>query len=194
MTSNMSISYLENKFSELTYLLYDTEVPLCDLSEKVYPYMSEDVVFKDPWQVTKGKRRYMNGGDGFHCGINFTFDIYQLSVKMNEQDPMKGRCLVDGTMNLDQLRAVLRIPYTYPLRTQLVYEFELNPDDETKFLITVHEEMWSFADMLFNLPLGVGWMYDKFRIIMGHYVLFTFFYLCCLITWIIGSDIHRSKR
>jgi len=77
---------------------------------------------------------------GFHNMLYFTFDTFQLNVKLND-DELTGRCIVDGIMNLQQFSWI----YTYPLRSIFVYEFRLlnsqNPD-EPQFEIFRHEEMW----------------------------------------------------
>lgn len=103
---------------------------------------------------------------GFHNMFYFTFDTFQLNVKMND-DGLTGRCIVDGIMNLQQFSWI----YTYPLRSIFVYEFRLlntdNPND-IKFEIYRHEEMWSFADMIDAIP-GVGWVYKNlFRRSFGY--------------------------
>lgn len=73
--------------------------------------------------------------------FHFTFDIFQVNVKLNN-DKMTGRCIVDGIMNLQQFSWI----YTYPLRSILVYEFRFlnnsNGEDEPQFEIFRHEEMW----------------------------------------------------
>ncbi len=77
---------------------------------------------------------------GFHNMFYFTFDTFQLNVKLND-DGMTGRCIVDGIMNLQQFSWI----YTYPLRSIFVYEFRLLNSqnvDEPQFEIFRHEEMW----------------------------------------------------
>eukprot|EP01120_Amphizonella_sp_Union-15-10_P015309 TRINITY_DN7855_c0_g1_i2.p1 TRINITY_DN7855_c0_g1~~TRINITY_DN7855_c0_g1_i2.p1 ORF type:complete len:105 (-),score=24.41 TRINITY_DN7855_c0_g1_i2:86-400(-) len=65
-------------------------------------------------------------------------------------------------MNLRQFSWIT----TYPLRTILVYDLAILDvdldDNRVEFLITDHEEMWSFGDMIEALPL-VGWAYNLFR-------------------------------
>lgn len=146
---------LARRFTELTHLLYDTSVPVAVLQEKVYPLLGSDITFRDPWIRGKGLSQFWTGLRGFHAIVRFTFDITQLAVQMNARGN-GGRVLVDGTMNLNQL-----VVYTYPLRTQLVYEFTISPDGED---LEVHalEEMWSFGDLFQNLP-GLGMAYEAFR-------------------------------
>ena len=187
-SQRLTIAELEDHFKEITLLLYDTDVPLSTMRDKVYGYISPNITFTDPWQTITGLPMYTNAAAGFHCGIFFDFDIYQLNVQMITNK--KGRCIVDGTMNLNQLRGMLRIPYTYPLRTLLVYDFVLT-DDGTSFMITDHEEMWSFADLISNLPLGIGWSYRMFQWFMG-YFFFAFFFLCIFITkFLPWSKVHK---
>ncbi len=75
------------------------------------PYLAPDVTFTDPWLTAHGRGRFRIGLRGFHCVIRFDFDIFQLAVTLNERGD-GGRVIVDGVMNLRQLRF-----YTYPLRT-----------------------------------------------------------------------------
>src|SRR5262249_8757521 len=95
------------KIRELTLLLYDTSVPLATLEERVVPYLSPRVAFIDPWIIARGRRKFRIGLRGFHCAIRFDFEIKQLAVEL---DGRRGRALVEGVMNLRQLRV-----YTYPL-------------------------------------------------------------------------------
>lgn len=77
---------------------------------------------------------------GFHNMFHFTFDTFQLNVKLNN-DGVTGRCIVDGIMNLKQFSWF----YTYPLRSILTYEFRLLNNYDTDiplFEIFRHEEMW----------------------------------------------------
>ena len=81
--------------------------------------------------------------------FHFTFDTFQLHVKLND-DGTTCRCIVDGIMNLQQFSWI----YTYPLRSIFVYEFRLlNTDniDDPKFEIFRHEEMWYVG--LFSLEI-----------------------------------------
>jgi hypothetical protein len=64
-------------------------------------------------------------------------------------------------MNLNQL-----VVYTYPLRTILVYEFTILPDGN-RLQITSLEEMWSFGDLIQNLP-GPKWPYEAYRRFFGY--------------------------
>lgn len=146
---------LERRFTEMTHLLYTTKIPVGELREKVYPHLAPTITFKDPWIRGSGLAQFWTGLRGFHAIIRFDFDIAQLAVQLNERGD-GGRVLVDGVMNLNQL-----VVYTYPLRTQLVYEFTLSPEGDS-FQITSLEEMWSFGDLFQNLP-GVGLAYEAFR-------------------------------
>jgi hypothetical protein len=77
---------------------------------------------------------------GFHNMFYFTFDTFQLNVKLND-DEITGRCIVDGIMNLQQFSWI----YTYPLRSIFVYDFRLlnnQNSDDPQFEIFRHEEMW----------------------------------------------------
>ncbi|CAF2401903.1 unnamed protein product [Rotaria sp. Silwood2] len=152
------INQLEEQFSNITRLLYTTSVSSVELDRRVLPYIADDVIFKDPWQEGGNKQFYRIGMKGFHNMFHFTFDTFQLNIKLND-DKTTGRCIVDGIMNLKQFSWI----YTYPLRSILVYEFRLlnnENDDEPQFEIFRHEEMWSFADMIDGMP-GVGWLYKN---------------------------------
>jgi hypothetical protein len=154
-SKKLGVQELERRFTEVTQLLYTTSVPIAELREKVYPHLAPTIVFRDPWVRGSGLPQIWTGVRGFHAVIRFDFDIYQLAVELNERGD-GGRVLVDGVMNLRQL-----VVYTYPLRTQLVYEFDLSPDGES-FQITSLEEMWSLGDFIANAP-GVGVAYEGFR-------------------------------
>ncbi|WP_375754925.1 hypothetical protein [Corallococcus exercitus] len=154
------IEQLEARFREVTRLLYTTSIPASVLDAELMPMMAEDVTFTDPWQKGGGKETYRKGAAGFHCMFRFDFDIYQLNVQL-EPDGKSGRAIVDGVMNLKQFAWL----YTYPLRTLLVYDFTLQRGEdggEVLPLIHAHEEMWSFGDMIANVP-GVGTLYNRFR-------------------------------
>lgn len=170
----LSVVELERRFAELTYLMYDTRVPLGRLEERVFPYLGPDVEFVDPWVHTRGRELFENGLRGFHCSFRFDIDITQLHVRLNERGD-GGRVLVDSIMNLRQLRV-----YTYPLRTLLVYEFVLT-EGGTSFQITRQEEMWSLGDMLANLPVAGG-VFDLGRRAWGYYFSATFWLSCALRT------------
>ncbi|CAF0981813.1 unnamed protein product [Adineta ricciae] len=161
------VNQLERQFHTITQLLYTTNVPGALLDRQVLPYIADDVIFKDPWQEGGDKKLYRIGMKGFHNMFHFTFDTFQLNVKLND-DGTTGRCIVDGIMNLQQFSWI----YTYPLRSIFVYEFRLlNTDniDDPKFEIFRHEEMWSFADMIDGIP-GIGWMYKNlFRRSFGYF-------------------------
>jgi hypothetical protein len=154
------IPEIERRFTELTNLLYDTAVPAEVLQEKVYPFLAPDIQFKDPWVKASGLRHFWIGLKGFHAVIRFDFRIFQLTVQLNERGD-GGRVLVDGVMNLNQL-----VVYTYPLRTILVYEFTMLPDGQ-RLQITSLEEMWSFGDLIENLP-GARWPYEVYRRFFGY--------------------------
>jgi hypothetical protein len=139
-TQTKLISQLERQFNTITQLLYTTSVPGALLDRQVLPYIANDVVFKDPWQEGGSKQLYRIGMKGFHNMFYFTFDTFQLNIKLNDDD-MTGRCIVDGIMNLQQFSWI----YTYPLRTIVVYDFRLlnnQNSDEPQFEIFRHEEMW----------------------------------------------------
>jgi len=160
------IHLLEQKFATINELLYTTSVSCDELEEKVLPYIADDVVFKDPWQEGGDKKLYGIGMKGFHNMLNFTFDTYQVGVRLND-DSATGRCIVDGMMNLRQFSWI----YTFPLRTVIIYDFRLldSPTlDGPQFEIFHQEEMWSYADMIDGIP-GVSWVYTNlFRPAFGH--------------------------
>ncbi|MGZ3457517.1 MAG: hypothetical protein ACXU86_03325 [Archangium sp.] len=153
------IQELEARFRRVTELLYDTRVPAQVLEEEVLPFLDENVSFIDPWQRGVGRENYRRGAAGFHCMFSFDFDIFQLHVQLAEGH-QKGRAIVDGVMNLKQLRWL----YVYPLRTILVYDFTLPSPaaagGDVKPLIHAHEEMWSLGDMIAAIPLA-GWFYTN---------------------------------
>ncbi|KAF0979298.1 hypothetical protein FDP41_001641 [Naegleria fowleri] len=164
---------LEKQFTTLTHLLYDTKVKEKDLEEHVYEVIHENITFTDPWQTITGKQPFITQLKGFHAAIFFDFKIEQISVQMYENE-QGGRVLIDGWMNLNQLRWVTGI---YPLRTILVYDFVMTGDG-SKFFITDLEEMWSLADMIEQAPI-MGWFYHLFR--YGAGMFFTLFFLVCTI-------------
>ncbi|KAL0476969.1 rlmL [Acrasis kona] len=168
--SKLTIKDMEDKFREITLHLYDTWIDYDTMAKVCLPYVSDDMVFKDPWQTIVGKKSYWNAAKGFHSSIWFDFDIHQLHVVLNDRGD-RGRCLVDGTMNLRQLNV-----FKYPLRTLLAYDFEV-VDGGTHFKMTLQEEMWSFADMIENLPLGIGTVYNWFRYFMGQILFIWLFFL-----------------
>ena len=170
------INQLEREFSTIVQLLYTTNVPGPVLDRQVLPYITEKITFKNPWQEAVGKEFYRLGMKGLHNFFHYTFDTFQLNVKLND-DGRTGRCIVDGIMNLRQFSWI----YTYPLRSILIFEFRLLNNftvNEPQFEIFRHEEMWfvpflitfllirmshfrSFSDMIDAIP-GVGWMYKNF--------------------------------
>ena len=146
-------SKLEERFERLTMLLYDTRVPAATLDAEVLPYLAEQVRFTDPWQSGVGRRNYRLGAAGFHCAFRFDFEVSQVSVAL-DKDERSGRAIVDGVMKLKALAPF----YTYPLRTMLVYRFQVTGEGEP--LVTEHEEMWSVADMIEALPI-LGGVYAR---------------------------------
>ncbi|XYI02655.1 hypothetical protein ACMHYB_24030 [Sorangium sp. So ce1128] len=179
--SRLSVAEIGERFRELTLLMYTTSVPLDELREQVYPYLAPDVEFIDPWIRARGAGKFRIGLLGFHCAFLFDFDIFQINVSMNERGD-GGRVLVDGVMNLRQLRV-----YTYPLRTLLVYDFVMTKGGEG-FEITRQEEMWSFGDMIQNAPL-IGTCYEGFRFVSGYFFA-GFFWLSC----VVATRIPWSKQ
>jgi hypothetical protein len=173
----LGVDELKARFTELTHLLYDTSVPVAVLREKVYPHLAEDITFRDPWVRGSGLAQIWTGLRGFHAIIRFTFDILQITVNLDDRG--RGRVLVDGVMNLNQL-----VVYTYPLRTILVYEFEISPDGES-FQITSLEEMWSLGDLIQNVPV-VGRAYEVFRWTSGYIITGLF--------WISATVVEGLKR
>lgn len=174
-SGDLRIPALEARFRELTLLMYDTGVPIPVLRERVFPYLSPDIEFVDPWLVARGRERFEAGLPGFHCAFRFDFDIAQIGVALDARGE-GGRAMVDGTMNLRSIPS-----YTYPLRTILVYDFALGRGARG-LLIDRQEEMWSFGDMLAHAPFPVGWLYrDVFRPASGRF--FTaFFRLSCALS------------
>ncbi|CAF3380817.1 unnamed protein product [Rotaria socialis] len=164
---NKLIHQLEQQLSIITRLLYTTSVSGVELDRSVLPYIANDIVFKDPWQEGGNKHLYRVGMKGFHNMFHFTFDTFQLNVKLND-DQKTGRCIVDGIMNVNQFSWI----YSYPLRSILVYEFRLlnsQTVDVPQFEIFRHEEMWSLADMIDAIPI-VGWLYKNiFRRGFGYF-------------------------
>lgn len=150
---------LERRFRALTELLYDTSVSAERLDTEVLPYIAQDVTFKDPWQSAGGREAYRLGMKGFHAMFRFRFEFRQVNVQLNARGD-GGRAIVDGVMQLEQLRWL----YVFPLRTLLVYDFVLPKglQPPARPLITTHEEMWSFGDMIEAVPL-VSRFYDVFR-------------------------------
>jgi hypothetical protein len=169
------INQLEREFTNIVQMLYTTDIPGALLERQILPYIAKNIIFKDPYQEISGKELYRIGINGFHNMFHFTFDTFQLNVKLND-DGKTGRCIVDGIMNLQQFSWI----YTYPLRSILIFEFRLLNNqniDEPQFEIFRHEEMWlvffllvlfkkylinfrSFSDMIDAIP-GIGWLYKN---------------------------------
>ncbi len=191
-TAKLGVTEIAQQFKKLTLLMYDTNVSLDTLREQVFPYLAQDIEFIDPFIRGRGIGKFRNGLLGFHCSFLFDFQISQLNVSMNERGD-GGRVIVDGVMNLRELRI-----YTYPLRTILVYEFVLTQEGRS-FEITSQEEMWSFGDMLQNVPL-LGGFYDGWRRLSGLAITAFFFLSCALATrlpWArhyAGRSSPRKKR
>jgi len=180
---------LEQQFKQITVGLYTTSISPSKLEREILPFISEDVTFRDPWQEGTGKKKYRLGMMGFHSSpiFQFTFDIHQVNVQLEEGGT--GRAIVDGVMNLNQLKWL----YSYPLRTILVYHFRmLNVEnvaqsnegnlDNLQFEIFFHEEMWSFGDMIEAIPVA-GWLYaNVFRKAFAFFFLsvstISYFLLC----------------
>lgn len=158
--SAVDVPALEKQFTELTHLLYDTSVPASVLQQKVYPHLAPGIQFRDPWVKASGLRHFWIGLKGFHAVIRFKFEIFQLAVQLDERGT-GGRVLVDGVMGLNQL-----VVYTYPLRTQLVYEFTIPPNGGP-LQITSLEELWSFGDLIENIP-GLSLPYEVYRRFFGY--------------------------
>jgi len=177
----LTVDDLRDRFVVLTRLMYDTRVPLGVLEREVVPFLAPDIEFVDPWVHIRGRRIFRVGLRGFHCTFQFDFDVAQAAVQLNEAGD-GGRAIVDGVMNL---RSVL--VYTYPLRTTLVYDFVVT-DGGKSFQITRQDEMWSFGDMLRNLPV-IGPMYDAARAGWGYFFAGMFWASCAVVT-----RVHPSKR
>jgi len=140
------INQLEREFTNIVKMLYTTDIPGALLERQILPYIAKNIIFKDPWQELSGKEFYRIGINGFHNMFHFTFDTFQLNVKLND-DGKTGRCIVDGIMNLQQFSWI----YTYPLRSILIFEFRLLNNqniDEPQFEIFRHEEMWLVSFLL----------------------------------------------
>jgi hypothetical protein len=144
----------EQQIRRIVTLMYDTGVPLDELEREVLPFLAAEVSFVDPAVRGKGFDKIRVGLRGFHTAFKFHFDITQMSVQ-------NGRALIDGVMHLRPLGS-----YSYPLRTVLVYEFELREDGAVR--VTSIEEMWPIGDLLANAPLGLGKLYgNAFRTVSG---------------------------
>ncbi|KAL9657825.1 hypothetical protein ABK040_013162 [Willaertia magna] len=163
----LSIKELEEKFKELTLLFYTTKVKHKELDQKAMPYVDENVTFTDPWQTDSGIQVFWTQLKGFHSIIFFDFTILSLNVTLNE-NKQGGRVVVDGWMNLQQFKRI----YTYPLRTILVYDFVITGEGKS-FKITDLEEIWSFADLIEQIPI-VGFFYNLFRWGAGYFFTFIF--------------------
>lgn len=137
---------LEARFRQLSTLLYDTSVDPKMADAAIAPLLAPDVTFTDPWQQASGRSRYRMGIAGFHAMFHFKLDIKQLSVQLSD-DASRCRVLADCVMQLQPLGPW----YTFPLRTQLVYECSLAQDGTPT--VHSHEEMWSVADLLAAVPL-----------------------------------------
>lgn len=147
---------LERLFEKLTALLYDTDVPMEVLEAEVMPYLGPDVTFVDPWQSGAGRESYRLGLAGFHAMFRFHFEVLQVGVRA-PRGTQRGRAIVDGVMQLEQLSPLL----VYPLRTIVTYGFDLGGSGRP--VIHAHEEMWSFGDMLAAVPALGGFYSRVFR-------------------------------
>ena len=58
------ISDLERQLTNITQLLYTTDVPGPILDRQVLPFIADDIVFKDPWQEGGNKQLYRVGMKG----------------------------------------------------------------------------------------------------------------------------------
>lgn len=141
---------LEMRLRRIATLMYDTGVSLEQLEAEVVPYFADGIGFKDPVLSARGRSKVRVGMRGFHCAFRFELDIHQMTV-----DARTGRALIDATMNLRSIPG-----YCYPLRTMLVYDFDVDASGEPR--ITHIEEIWSLGDLVANAPLGVGAIYDRF--------------------------------
>jgi hypothetical protein len=144
---------LEERFRHLSLLLYDTSVDPKLADAAIAPLLAANVTFTDPWQQASGHRKYRIGIAGFHAMFRFKLELFQLSVQLSD-DASHCRILADGVMRLQPLGAW----YTFPLRTQLVYQCSLAADGTPTVLS--HEEMWSLADLLAAVPVG-GSVYTR---------------------------------
>ena len=149
------IANLEDRFRAISALLYDTSIDTLRVDAEIAPLLADDVRFVDPWQSGTGKANYRLGAAGFHAMFRFVLDIHQVGVQLSD-DGQTGRAIVEGVMNLRPLGK----PFTYPLRTILIYEFAVTDANShvPGVRIHAHEEMWSIADMITALPL-TGWVY-----------------------------------
>lgn len=148
-------------FRGLVTRQYDTSVDVAILEMELEDHLDENVQFRDPWQAGGGKAFYILGQKGFHKMLWFHFDTKQITVDVDEKN-MTARVLVDGIMHLEALKPIL----IFPLRTILVYTLRLerpaSKEHPIGWKIVDHEEMWSLADIIENIP-GVGWCYGWFR-------------------------------
>ena len=76
-------------------------------------------------------------------------------------------------MNLRQLRV-----YTYPLRTMLVIDFVIT-EGAPGLQLTRLEEMWSYGDMIQNVPL-LGQIYGVSRFFAGYFFAGLFWLGCAV--------------
>lgn len=159
MNKDKITKIVEKKITDIAIVQYDTSISPDEVENQVSDYLSSNIFFKDPWQEGSGKEKYLLGQKGFHCMFYFDLTLFQANVILDE-NMKKGRAIIDCNMNLRQLAWI----YTYPLRTILVYTFEITHIDhekeEVKFQILEHEEMWSFGDLLENIPF-FGTFYTK---------------------------------
>jgi len=165
--------------------MYDTSVSLSELQEQVYPYLSKDIRFVDPFIRARGRNKFQVGLRGFHCAFLFDFRIDELRATLNERGD-GGRVIVDGVMNLRSLRV-----YSYPLRTILVYEFVLTQGG-CSLEITSQEEMWSVGDLAQNAPV-LGPLYDGWRFLSGYFFTAMFWLSCALATRLPWARHYRNR-
>lgn len=144
---------LQERFRHLSLLLYDTSVDPELVDAAIAPLLAAHVTFTDPWQQASGRNKYRIGLAGFHALFRFKLELFQLSAQLSD-DASHCRIMADGVMRLQPFGTW----YTFPLRTQLVYECSLAADGTPTVL--AHEEMWSLADLLAAVPVG-GALYTR---------------------------------
>uniref|UniRef100_A0A915ENS7 Uncharacterized protein n=1 Tax=Ditylenchus dipsaci TaxID=166011 RepID=A0A915ENS7_9BILA len=158
------ISQLEKKFGELHDVLYPTNVPNDVIESKAMPYVAEDVVFHDPWNMITGKTKYLLAMKGYH-------NIHKNGVDI-------GRCMVDGTMYLQ-----MAYVYKCPLRVIVVYDFRVLDADHPngpKFEIFNQQEMWSYMEMIQGIPI-IGWIHKNVCRPVSGQLFVAASYLSCMI-------------
>lgn len=150
------LAEIERHVTLMIQMLYDTTYSTKELDEHVFKYCSEQITFQDPWQTPKGLPNYRGQFNGLrNLKIKFEFDRKQIGFQWNNSG---GRAMAEGIFTTTVWFPFLR----FPLRVISIHDFVLTNETDKGFIVYNHEELWSFAEMILEIPL-VGRCYNAFR-------------------------------